>query len=95
MNLLFCVNAVTSYPLQILCAFDIIEDLPFFQRETDSPLRKHLKLYSERILTILFVTCAAIFIPNFVDFLNISGAVGAAALGFVLPPLYHMRVEPD
>ena len=93
MNILFCVNAVTSYPLQILCAFEIVEDLPFFQNPQDSKLKKNLKLYTERILTILLVTGAAIIIPKFTDFLNISGAVGAAALGFVLPALYHMKTE--
>lgn len=31
-NILFCLNALTSYPLQILCAFEIIEDLPFFKK---------------------------------------------------------------
>lgn len=31
-NLLFCYNALTSYPVQILCAFGIIEEAPFFHR---------------------------------------------------------------
>jgi amino acid permease len=28
--ILFSINAITSYPIQILCAFEIIEDLKFF-----------------------------------------------------------------
>lgn len=52
---------------------------------------KSIKLYTERVLVILVVTFAAIVIPRFVDFLNISGSLGAAALGFILPPLYHIQ----
>jgi len=34
---------------------------------------------------------AAIIIPKFLDFLNISGSLGAASLGFILPPLYYFK----
>ncbi|TNV72261.1 hypothetical protein FGO68_gene13750 [Halteria grandinella] len=90
-NLLFCVNAITSYPVQILCAFEIVEELTFFNNTSDSKVLKNVKLYTERVLIILVVTMAAIVIPKFVDFLNISGSLGSAALGFILPPLYHMK----
>ena len=52
---------------------------------------KGLKLYSERILLIVIVTLAAIVIPRFVDFLNIMGSLGAAALAFILPPMYYLK----
>ena len=90
-NALFNVNAISSYPIQILCAFEIIEELSFFQNEKDSKLVHMFKLYSERILVVVAVTVAAVVIPRFYDFLNISGSVGASALGFVLPPLYYMK----
>ena len=90
-NVLFCLNALTSYPVQILCAFEIIEDLPFFKMESDSRLRYNIKLYTERILVILVVTIAAVVIPKFIDFLNIMGSLGAASLGFILPPLYYIK----
>ena len=48
---------------------------------------------TERVLVILVVTLVAILIPRFVDFLNISGSVGAASLGFILPPLYYFKVQ--
>lgn len=90
-NVLFCLNALTSYPVQILCAFEIIEDLPFFKMESDSSLRYNIKLYTERVLVILVVTIAAVVIPKFIDFLNIMGSLGAASLGFILPPLYYIK----
>lgn len=89
-NILFCINTLTSYPLQILCAFEIIEDLPFFHNRNESVLKHNIKLYTERVLIILVVTAAAIYIPRFVDFLNIAGSLGAAALGFIFPPLYYI-----
>jgi amino acid permease len=89
-NIFFCINTLTSYPIQILCAFEIIEEMPFFQQQTDSILKHNIKLYTERIFIILVVTAAAIYIPRFVDFLNIAGSLGAAALGFIFPPLYYI-----
>lgn len=88
---LFSLNAITSYPVQILCAYEIIEDLKFFKQESDSNLIKNVKIYVERILIIVVITIVAIIVPRFVDFLNITGSLGASALGFVFPPLYYFR----
>lgn len=89
--ILFSFNALSSYPIQILCAFEIIEDLKFFKQESDSSLIKNIKIYTERILIIVIITIVAILVPRFVDFLNISGSVSSSVLGFVLPPLYYMK----
>ena len=43
------------------------------------------------MLIIIVVTLASIVIPNFVDFLNISGSLGAASLGFILPSYYFIK----
>ncbi len=53
----------------------------------------NLKIYTERILIILIITAVAILIPTFVDFLNISGSLGAASLGFILPPIYYFQAK--
>jgi len=89
--ILFSINTIASYPIQILCAFEIIEDLKFFRKEYDSNLIKNIKIYSERVLVIVFITIIAIIVPRFVDFLNISGSLGASALGFILPPIYYLQ----
>lgn len=31
-----CINGFTSYPVQILCAFEIIEQFKFFNNKIDS-----------------------------------------------------------
>ena len=42
------------------------------------------------------VTGIALIIPNFTDFLNIGGSLGAAMIAFVLPPiLYNKEFEKD
>jgi len=89
-NALFCVTAITSYPLQILCTFQVIENVPFFNNNKDTPLAKNLKMYTERVLIVLIVTIVAILIPSLVDFLNIAGSLGVAALGFILPQVYYI-----
>ena len=50
-------------------------------------------MYTERVTVIIIVTVASIVIPNFVDFLNISGSLGAASLGFILPSFYYMKAK--
>jgi amino acid permease len=89
--LLFCANALTSYPVQILCLYEIIEDLSFFNNKADSALSRNIKVLTERIILILIVTAVAILIPKFVDFLNIAGSLGSATLGFIFPPLYYIQ----
>ena len=92
-NVVLSINAITSYPLQILCAFEIIENLSFFKEPTDSVLKHSIKMYTERVGVIIIVTVASIVIPNFVDFLNISGSLGAASLGFILPSFYYIKAK--
>lgn len=90
-DFLFSVNAITSYPIQILCLFEIIEDFEFFKKGKHSKFKYNMKIYSERLFLIVIVTLCAIVIPKFVDFLNIMGSLGAGALAFILPPIYHIQ----
>ena len=42
------------------------------------------------------MTGIALIIPNFTDFLNIGGSLGAAMIAFVLPPiLYNKEFKDD
>ena len=42
---------------------------------------------------IFGVTIAAIVIPRFVDFLNISGSLSASILAFIFPPIYYIQAK--
>ncbi len=43
-----------------------------------------------RSLIVWFITGISLLIPNFTDFLNIAGAIGSAAIAFILPPFLYM-----
>jgi amino acid permease len=42
-----------------------------------------------RSCIILLITGIALLIPNFTDFLNIAGSLGAAMIAFILPPIMY------
>ena len=79
-----CSSALISYPLQILCAFEIIEQTAFF-RTGNHRIRSVLV----RCLIIVAVAMVALIIPNFTDFLNIVGAIGGSLICLMLPPLLY------
>jgi amino acid permease len=87
-----CINALCSYPVQILCAFDILEQNKFFKTGTNC--QKKAKSMVARSLIIMLITGIALLIPNFTDFLNIMGSLGAALIAFILPPwLYNIEFK--
>lgn len=92
MIVLFIFNALTSYPLQVLAVFEIIEEHPFFYNEKDSKMKQLAKIYIERTIQIVAITLVCAFINNFLAFLNVLGSISSATLAFILPPIYYMRV---
>jgi amino acid permease len=48
-----------------------------------------------RTIIVLCVTGIALVIPNFTDFLNIGGSLGAAMIAFVLPPIMYNKEFKD
>lgn len=82
-----CINAFVSYPVQILAAFDIGEQHPFFKTGTKG--MKKLKSVVFRSLVIFGVTGIALLIPDFTTFCDIAGALGAGVIAFILPPLMY------
>ena len=80
-----CVNAFISYPVQILVAFDIVEQHRFFK----TGRRQKLKRVSVRCLIMICLAGVALCIPNLVVFLDIVGALGAGVIAFILPPLLY------
>lgn len=89
---LFILNAMTSYPLQVLAVFEIVEVHPFFHNEKDSKVKQLAKIYIERTVQIVVITVVCAFITNFLDFLNVLGSISSATLAFILPPIYFMKV---
>ena len=78
------------YPVQILAAFDIIEQNDVFR----SGRRRKLKVVVMRSTIIVLITIVALIIPDFAVFLNIVGAICCTIVAFVLPPiLYNMQFK--
>ena len=48
-----------------------------------------------RSVLIILVTGIALLIPDFTTFLDISGAIGAGVIGFILPPLLYNKQFAD
>eukprot|EP00347_Sterkiella_histriomuscorum_P019860 403340031 len=68
--LCFSFNSMTSYPVQILTAFQIVEKFEFYQK---IEISYYLKRCLSRSIIIISVTGICLLVPNFTDFLNISG----------------------
>ena len=81
-----CINALTSYPVQILAAFDIIEKIDIFKYDSNhSPAFNTFKKLALRSAIITATTLICMAVKTFTDFINIAGAIGSATVSFILP----------
>lgn len=78
-----CINALTSYPVQILAAFAIIEK--FILDPHDSMNINVVKRVTLRALIIIMTTLLCMVVKTFTDFINIAGALGSVTVAFILP----------
>jgi Transmembrane amino acid transporter protein len=78
-----CINALSSYPIQILSAFDIIER--FILTPNDTMGMNVVKRVTLRALIIIMTTLLCMSVKTFTDFINIAGALGSVTVAFVLP----------
>jgi solute carrier family 36 (proton-coupled amino acid transporter) len=83
-----CFNALCSYPVQILAAFEIYENHEYFKKGT--AVERKVKKVAVRSVIVWIITGISLLIPNFTDFLNIAGSIGSAAIAFILPPLLYL-----
>mmetsp|Transcript_7239 Transcript_7239/g.5227 ORF Transcript_7239/g.5227 Transcript_7239/m.5227 type:complete len:168 (+) Transcript_7239:734-1237(+) len=86
---LFCLNAMSSYPLQILCCFEILEEAKFFK--SGSTCARFVKVTTTRSVIVLLLTYFSTIIPDFIAFLDIVGAIGASTLGFIFPSMFMIK----
>ena len=89
-----CINALTSYPVQILAAFNIIENFEIFKSEAadQSSARFFIKKLLLRSSVIGFTTLISFSVTTFTDFINIGGAIGSVPVAFILPELLYWKV---
>ena len=84
-----CINALTSYPVQILAAFAIIEK--FTHTEYDSLGMNIVKRVTIIALIIIMTTVLCMMVKTFTDFINIAGALGSVTIAFLLPQIFYLK----
>ena len=84
-----CFNAFCSYPVQILAAFEIIEEHPFYKDA--SPTQIKVRKVVSRSLIVCLITCMACLVPNFTDFLNIMGSLASSMIAFIIPSMLYLK----
>jgi len=84
----FSLNTFTSYPVQMLAVFQVLEGTP--SADDKKTWDKTLMRNVFRIMLIATVTYISMSIPNFTDLLNISGSLGATLTSFLIPQMLYM-----
>ena len=88
-----CINALTSYPIQILAAFTIIERFAFHESLANDHQNGlyTLKKMTLRSIIIVMTTIVCMVVKTFTDFINIAGALGSVTVAFVLPQMFYIK----
>lgn len=84
-----CINAMFSYPMQILTCFNTIEKHAFFDNHYHQNVG--MRKFISRSLIVLLITAISMIIPNFRDFINIVGSLTSSILSFILPELLFLN----
>ena len=91
-----CINALTSYPVQMLAAFKIIENSDYFNtHRRESRMRGFLRKLSIRASVILLTTIICLSVRTFTDYINIAGAIGSVTVAFVIPEMLYLKSFGD
>ncbi|KAI3798778.1 hypothetical protein L1987_34057 [Smallanthus sonchifolius] len=80
-----CLNLFFTFPLMMNPVYEVFERM-FCEGRYSLWVRWGL---------VLVVSLAALFVPNFADFLSLVGSSVCIVLGFVLPALFHLMVHKD
>ena len=78
----------TSYPVQMFPVFGILENMLFSPQTKWLESKRNLLRSSTVMITIL----VAVGIPHFGLFMSLVGSLGGAALAFVLPTIFHLKL---
>ena len=93
-KLLFSLNLVFSYPLQ-LYPVNIIVDNVFFLGWKKTP-RRQLAKNTSRSITVALTIIATILLGDKLDkFLSILGALSCTPIAFIFPALFHHKASAN
>lgn len=90
-KILFSINLVFTYPLQLHPACNIIESY-LFRGMVKSPKRMWLKNLSRTIL-VLFTVIFCLSLGNSLDkFISVLGSLACTPISFTLPLMFHLKI---
>ena len=90
-ELSMCFAILFTYPIQLHPVIEIAERSDFFAR-----FEREGSFVPQKVLRSLLVSITAIvavIVPNFALLIGLIGSAGSAAISFVLPGLFHLKVH--
>ncbi|XP_061330899.1 vesicular inhibitory amino acid transporter-like [Pezoporus flaviventris] len=90
-NLCLLAKALLSYPLPFFAATEIV--YACISRENRSKYRSLLFSLGVRGLFLLLTLLMAMFVPHFAMLMGLTGSVTGAAMTFLLPSLFHLKLK--
>ncbi|XP_065257499.1 vesicular inhibitory amino acid transporter-like [Emys orbicularis] len=90
-NLCFLAKALLSYPLPFFAVTEILHTC--ISSSNHSDYRAPLFIVVLRGLALLFTLLMAMFIPHFALLMGLTGSVTGAAMTFLLPSLFHLKLK--
>jgi len=84
---------MATYPLQLFVVTDICEEIIF--RRLLSARFKRVKQMVFRCGLVLAAMLIALAIPNFGLLISLIGALGCAALQFIAPSMFYLKLFPE
>ncbi|NXG51540.1 VIAAT protein, partial [Psilopogon haemacephalus] len=91
LNLCLLTKALLSYPLPFFAATEIV--FVWISRGNHSNYRPPLLALGVRGSFLLLTLLMAVFIPHFALLMGFTGSVTGAAMTFLLPSLFHLRLQ--
>ncbi|CAM5132705.1 unnamed protein product [Natator depressus] len=90
-NLCFLAKALLSYPLPFFAVTEILHTC--ISNSNHSDYRTPLFIVVLRGLALLFTLLMAMFIPHFALLMGLTGSVTGAAMTFLLPSIFHLKLK--
>ncbi|XP_064026194.1 vesicular inhibitory amino acid transporter-like [Pogoniulus pusillus] len=91
LNLCLLTKALLSYPLPFFAATEIV--FVCISRGNHSNYRPPLFALAVRGSFLLLTLLMAVFIPHFALLMGLTGSVTGAAMTFLLPSLFHLKLQ--
>ena len=90
-KMLFCINVLFSYPLQLYPANAIFESY-LFKGWAKTKKRQMAKNVTRTIVVAYTVVLTLVLGDNVQKFLSVNGAMNCTLIAFTLPSLFHYKV---